>query len=146
MNVTFQHILVPYNGTSGSQKAFKKAVALAELTKSKITVLTCLEERSTFGLFKTKTNKKDFDNEYKLVTQEHVKLKKYSSQHGVSPGFKIIKSNVASHEILEFAEKNKIDLIIMGKKNFATRFEKTHYHSTIEDISKNFQGAILILN
>ena len=146
MRATFQHILVPYNGASGSQKAFKKAVALAELTKSKITVLTCLEERSTFGLFKTKTNKKDFDSEYKLVTQEHVKLKKYSSQYGVSPGFKIIKSTVASHEILEFAEKNKIDLIIMGKKKFVTRFEKTHYHSTIEDISKNFQGAVLILN
>jgi len=34
----------------------------------------------------------------------------------------------------------------MGKKKFTTRFEKTHYHSTIEDISKNFQGAVLILN
>jgi len=76
MSTAFQHILVPYNGTSGSQKAFKKAVALAELTKSKTTVLTRLEERSTFGLFKTKTNKKDFDNEYKLVTQEHGNLKK----------------------------------------------------------------------
>ena len=146
MSVTFQHMLVPYNGTSGSQKAFKKAVALTKLTKSKITVLTCLEERSTFGLFKTKTNKQDFDNEYNLVTQEHIKLKKYSSQHEVSPNFKIIKSNVASHEILEFAEKNNIDLIIMGKKKFATRYEKTHYHSTIEDISKNFQGAVLILS
>ncbi|MDH3764615.1 MAG: universal stress protein [Nitrosopumilus sp.] len=146
MSATFRHMLVPYNGTSGSQKAFKKAVALAQLTKSNITVLTCLEERSTFGLFKTKTNKQDFDNEHKLVTQEHAKLKKYSDQHRVSPGFKIIKSNVASHKILEFAENNNVDLVILGKKKFVTRFEKTYYHSTIEDISKSFQGAVLILN
>ena len=146
MSATFQHMLVPYNGTSGSQKAFKKAVALAQLTTSKITILTCMEERSTFGLFKTKTNKQDFDDERKLVTEEHAKLKKYSEQNGVSPGFKIIKSNVASQDILEFAEKNNVDLIILGKKKFVTRFEKTHYHSTIEDISKSFQGAVLILN
>ena len=27
MSKTFQHILVPYNGTSGSEKAFKKSIA-----------------------------------------------------------------------------------------------------------------------
>ena len=29
MAKTFEHILVPYNGTTGSEKAFRKAISLA---------------------------------------------------------------------------------------------------------------------
>ena len=146
MSVIFKHILVPYNGTPGSQKAFKKAIALAQLTKSKITILTCLEERSTFGLFKTKTNKQDFEKEYKLVTQEHLGLEKYAKEHNVSSGFKIVKNNMPSHVILEFADKHDVDLIVKRKKKLVIRYEKTHYHSTVEDVSKNSDCAILIIN
>jgi len=145
MSQIFEHMLVPYNGCPGSQKAFKKAVALAELTKSKITILTCLESRSTFGLFKTKTNKQEFEGEHKLVLLEHAKLEKYATGKGVSSNYKIITNNVASEAILEFAEKQNVDLIIMGIKK-RTRYEKTHFPSTIEYVSKNFQGALLILN
>ena len=146
MSNVFKHILVPYNGTPGSQKAFKKAIALTQLTKSKITILTCLEERSTFGLFKTKTNKQDFEKECKLVTQEHLGLEKYAKGYDISPVFKIVKNNMASYAILEFADKHDVDLIIMGKKKPATRYEKVHYHSTVEDVSKNSDCSILIIN
>ena len=53
MTKTFDHILVPYNGTAGSEKAFRKAIYLASFIQAKITILTCLEERPTFGFFKT---------------------------------------------------------------------------------------------
>ena len=49
MKEIFKNILIPYNGCKGSQKAFKKAIKLAQLTQSKITVLTCVEGRSVFG-------------------------------------------------------------------------------------------------
>jgi len=54
MSKTFEQILVPYNGTTGSEKAFKKAISLASSINAKITIITCLEERNTFGFFKTK--------------------------------------------------------------------------------------------
>jgi len=145
MTKTFVHILVPYNGCPGSQKAFKKAVALTQLTKSKLTILTCVEDRTTFGLFKTKTNKEEFEKERKLVTQEHAKLEKYAKNYDVLPLFKITQSNMPAQDILEFATKHNVDLIVMGMKN-RTRYEKMHYPSTVEDVSKNFQGGILILN
>ncbi|HUU47835.1 MAG TPA: hypothetical protein VMW55_03530 [Nitrosopumilaceae archaeon] len=44
--------MVPYNVTPGSQKAFKKAVALSETLQTKVTILTCLEECPTFGFLK----------------------------------------------------------------------------------------------
>ena len=141
----FKNILLPYNGTKGSQKAFKKAVTLAQLTKSKLTILTCLEECSTFGLFKTKANRQNFERERKHVILEHAKLDEYAKKHRVSPSFKIIKSSIASRTILEYAEKHKTDLIVLGRKKM-TRYEKIHFPSTIEDISKNFDGALLIIN
>lgn len=145
MTEIFEHILVPYNGCPGSQKAFKKAVELSQLTKSKLTILTCMEDRATFGLFKTKTNKEEFEKEQKLVIQEHAKLEKYAKKFNVSPIFKITKSNNPSQNILGFAEKHDVNLIVMGIKN-RTRYEKMHYPSTVEEVSKNFKNAILILN
>ena len=145
MNKVFKHILVPYNGCPGSQKAFKKAVELAQLAKSKLTILTCMEDKATFGLFKTKTNKEEFEKERKLVTQEHANLEKYAKNLDVLPIFKITKSSMPAQDILEFATKHDVDLIVMGMRN-RTRYEKTHYPSTIEDVSKNFQNGILILN
>jgi len=146
MSKIFEHILIPYNGASGSLKAFKKAVELVQITNAKITVFTCLEERSTFGLFKTKTNKQEYENEYNLVTQKHIELEKYAKKHNVLPIFKIIKNNQPSEAILEFSEKHKVDLIIMGKTKHVSHYEKMHYTSTIENVSKNFSAAILILN
>lgn len=145
MSLLFEHILIPYNGCTGSQKAFKKAITLAKLTKSKITILTCLESRSMFGLFKTKTSKQEFEEEHKLVSLEHAKLGKYAKKNDISLNFRIITNNIAHDAILEFAEKQNVDLIVMGM-NKRTRYEKIHFPSTMEYISKNFQGALLILN
>ena len=63
MTKIFEHILVPYNGTAGSEKAFRKAISLAETIQAKIMLLTCLEERPTFGFFKTKASKREFEKE-----------------------------------------------------------------------------------
>ena len=136
---------MPYNGCAGSQKSFKKAIGLAKVIEAKITILTCLEDRSTFGLFKSKTDKKELEKERKIVEREHLKLEKDAEKHNVLLNFKIIKSNEPAHTILEYAEKHNIDLIVMGMRH-KTKYEKMHYPSTIQDVSKNFDGAILILN
>ena len=66
MSKNFENILVPYNGTAGSEKAFKKAISLAHSINAKITIITCLEERNTFGFFKTKTSKQEFESTAKV--------------------------------------------------------------------------------
>ncbi|MCV0393156.1 MAG: universal stress protein [Nitrosopumilus sp.] len=145
MSKNFEEILVPFNGTDGSQKAFKKAVAIAGLEKSKITILTCIEERATFGLFKTKTNKQEFEKEKSQIKSEHDKLQEYAKKSDVSVNSEIIISDRPALTILEYADKHNVDIIILGKRKL-TKFEKIHFPSTIEDIVKNFHGAVLILN
>ena len=141
----FEHILVPYNGTSGSQKAFKKAIGLSQLTNAKITVLTCLEERPTFGFFKTKTSKQEFEKERKLVEKQHLELEKLAKKHDISFSSKTVKNGLASMKILEFTKKHDVDLIIMTKTKLSSTYEKMYYQSTIENVFRNSHCPILIL-
>ena len=145
MSKTFENILVPYNGTTSSEKAFRKAISLASAIEAKITVLTCLEERSTFGFFKTKTSKQEFEKERKLVEKQHLKLKKFAKDHNVSCGSKIVKNGLASTKILEFAKQHNVDLIIATKTKLSSHYEKQHYHSTIENVFRNAPCPILVL-
>lgn len=141
----FENILVPYNGTSGSEKAFRKAISLAFLIQAKITILTCLEERPTFGFFKTKTSKQEFEKEHKVIEEEHLKLEKFAKEHDVLCNFKILKNGLPSTKILEFAKQHNIDLIITSKTKHASHIEKQHYHSTVENMFRNAPCPILIL-
>ncbi|MCH9657993.1 universal stress protein [archaeon] len=145
MTKIFEHILIPYNGTSGSNKSFRKAVLLAPVTHAKITVLTCLEERPTFGFFKTKTSKQEFEKESKKIEKQHMQLEKYSRDHDVSFSSKIVKNGLASVKILEFARQYDVDLIVMTKTKLTSRYEKQHYQSTIENVFRNAHCPILIL-
>ena len=145
MNKIFKHILVPYNGTPGSQKAFKKAVALAENIQAKVTILTCLEERPTFGFFKTKTSRQEFEKESKLVEKQQIEMKNFAKEHIVSCDSKIIKNGIASTKILEFANQHNVDLIITTRTKLSSHYEKQHYHSTVENMFRNSPCPILIL-
>lgn len=145
MNIIFEHILVPYNGNSGSEKAFGKALSLAISIGAKITILTCLEERHTFGFFKTKTSKQEFEKESRLVETQHQKLKKLAKEHDVPYDSKIVKNGLASIKILEFANKHNVGLIVMTKTKLGSYYEKQHYHSTVENVFRNAPCPILIL-
>ena len=145
MTSLFEHILVPYNGTAGSEKAFRKAISLASSTNAKVTILTCLEERSTFGFFKTKTSKLEFEKERKLVEKQHLKLEKFAKEHAVLCDSKIVKGGLASTKILEFAKQHHMDLIMTTRTKLSSRYEKQHYHSTVENMFRNTPCPILIL-
>ena len=145
MSNIFENILVPYNGTAGSEKAFKKAISLARSTSAKITIITCLEERNTFGFFKTKTSKREFEKETKAVEKQHQKLEEFAKVHGITCGSKIVKNGLPSTRILEFAKQHKMDLIITTRTKMSSRMEKQHYQSTVENMFRNSPCAILIL-
>ena len=145
MTRVFEHILVPYNGTGGSNKSFRKAVSLAALTDAKVTILTCLEERPTFGFFKTKTSKQEFEKEQRSVEKQHRVLEKFASNYRVICKSKIVKDGFASKSILEFAKKHHVDLVIMTKTKISSSYEKRHYQSTIENVLRNAVCPTLVL-
>ena len=145
MNKIFENILVPYNGTAGSEKAFKKAISLSQSINAKITIITCLEERNTFGFFKTKTSKQEFEKETKAVEKQHIKLEKFAKDHDISCSSKIVKNGLPSTRILEYAKQHKVDLIITTRTKLSSQIEKQHYQSTVENMFRNSPCPILIL-
>ena len=142
----FEHILIPYNGTSESAKSFKKAVAMASLFNAKISILTCIERRSLFALFKKKTKKEELDKEQEFVQREHKEMLEYARKQEVEASAKILRADYVSNEILEFAEQNEIDLIVLSKKKFTLEAEKMHYHSTLEGVTKNATCSVMIVH
>lgn len=142
---SFEYILIPYNGTPGSHKAFRKAISLASSINARIAVLTCLEERPTFGFFKTKTSKQEFEKENKEIEKQHLELEKLAQKHNIPFSSKIVKNGMASVKILEFVKQYDIDLIIMAKTKLSSSYEKQHYQSTIENVFRNAHCPILIL-
>jgi nucleotide-binding universal stress UspA family protein len=145
MSKTFQHILVPYNGTQGSEKAFRKSISLAQSIQAKVTIITCLEERPKFGFFKTKTSKQEFEKERKAIEQHHLQLIKFAKEHDIPCESKIAKNGLASTRILEFAQHHDVDLIIMSKTKIFSHYEKQHHYSTVENVFRNAHCPILIL-
>ena len=141
----FERVLFPYKGTTAEEKPFKQTIKLASSIGAKVTILTCLEERHVFGVFKTKTSKREFEREYEAVKKSHYYMKQYAQEHYVTCYSKIIKGGLPSIKILEFAKKHNTELIVLTKTTLSSHYEKLHHHSTVENVSKNATCPILIL-
>ncbi len=142
---SYQNILVPFNGTPASHKAFRKAVSIAEASGADITILTCIEERPTFGFFKTKTSMSEFEKEKKIVEKQQAELDSYAAKKSINCKLKIIKHSMASQVILSYVRQHDIDLVVMGKNKITTVAERTVYHSTIENVFRNVRCSLLIV-
>lgn len=137
--------MFPYKGTTAEEKTFKQTIKLASSIGAKITILTCLEERHTFGFFKTKTSKREFEREYDTVKKHHEHMQQYATEHNITCDSKIIKDGLPSIKILEFAKKHNTELIILTKTTLSSHYEKLHHHSTVENVYKNANCALLIM-
>ena len=69
-------ILVPYDATPSSEKAIKKVFSLIENENSMVVLLTCIRDKATFGFFKTKSDKKEIEQEKNKAKKHHEIIKK----------------------------------------------------------------------
>lgn len=124
-NVTFSKILVAVDGSSHSMKAVDCAISLAKSQRSDIHAISVYTV-SYFGLhavtdkmFIQNLNKQIKIHEGYLVQvkakadKNNVRFKPHLIEGGTNTGIEIIK----------FAEKNGIDLIVMGSRGH-TKFKK----------------------
>ncbi|KFM20397.1 Universal stress protein [Marine Group I thaumarchaeote SCGC AAA799-P11] len=129
-------ILIPYDATPSSKRAVKKIFPLIEKHGSKIIFLSCIHDKATFGFFKTKSDKKEIERERKTIQKYHEQLKKEADSFDIPSSSKIIKSNLESHSIIEYAKEQKVDLIVMSKSKLGTHAEKMYYNSTVDAVFK----------
>ena len=106
-----KHILVPIGFSDQSLIALEQAVQVAKVLKAKVTLISVIEESNTFfGLMddkeKVETMKKQVD----------IKLKELTDQYkGSGLSFATaVRSGSVYHDVVDFAEKNDVNLIVMG--------------------------------
>ncbi|MFQ5475506.1 MAG: universal stress protein [Nitrosopumilus sp.] len=107
----FEKILVPYDNSANAELALKKALALASLTKSTITVVHVIAYHSAMA---------KIVEPYKETIIAHVKnfLQKVE-QNALKKHIKIEKKILygnPAEELLNLMKKKKFDLVIMGKR------------------------------
>lgn len=138
-------ILIPYDGTPSSVNAVKKVFPLIEKQGSRIIFLSCVHDKATFGFFKTKSDKKEIEQEKRKIEKYHEQLKKEAEQFGIPSRSKIIKSDLESRSIIDFAKDQKVDLIVMSKSKLGTHAEKLYYNSTVDAVFKNAPCPLLYI-
>jgi nucleotide-binding universal stress UspA family protein len=119
-------ILVPVDGSDYSMEAVKVAVQYAKATKADINLMTVTPFISGLDL-EISAGAMDKLNEGMKARGEEVLAKAQGilKAEGVASNTIIASSVSAADEIIGFAEKEKVDLIIIGSKGLggkATRF------------------------
>jgi nucleotide-binding universal stress UspA family protein len=136
MRQNITQILLPYDGTKSSERAFRYALRLAKTHQAKLLTLTCIKDQATFGFFKLKSEKKKMQKQKENAEKIIEDLKKQARYFGVSIKSKIVKCEIISKEIVDYAKKQDVDIIAMSKTKYGTAAEKIYSESTVDRVFK----------
>lgn len=121
----FESILVPYNATPGAERGLKAAIELAKRIDGQITLLTCIENQSILSFFKKMKNEK-FDQQKKIIESELKKIESKIKELKKPVKHIVMKSSFAPSTIVDYVEKNNIDLVIIGQTKLIGTEGKYH--------------------
>ncbi len=114
MSIETKHILVALDDAGESKKGMEKAIYIAKLSGAKITGVNVITVAPT--LVSTVTNYRDYLTK---KSQEMLdSIKESCEKQGIQFASKILDGSPAS-KIAEFAEEEKVDLVIVGSKGLS---------------------------
>ena len=141
----FQNILVPFDLSTQSTRAFKVALDIAKNYNSKITLLTCLEGDAWQHKFYDSRADAELLKKQKKVTEKYLeKLESLADKNKVTIKSQIIKSKSVVNDIVTFAKSRKHDLIVIGSHG-RTGFDKVLLGSVANGVSQKTSCPILIV-
>jgi nucleotide-binding universal stress UspA family protein len=142
-----KHILVPYEPSPVSYKAFKTALSIAKKNNSKVSVIMVFKHDYVYYAV---------GNPFFHITAEHIeawllskdfkKMIKEAKSSNIEIWTDIDFSSSVDKGIMEFAKKNKVDLIVMGHRG-RKGWKKTILGSISEKVERrNPPCKVLIVN
>ncbi len=142
----FKNILVPYDGSDCSLRAFKIATEIAKKFNSKLTAITVIPKfyhtRSLYALLnyeKTLVNKQRDSANTALS-----KIRTTAKKQGIDVVIDILESNSVIKQIVSFAKSKKVDLIIMGTHGL-TGLDKLILGSVANGVSHRVNCSIFLV-
>ena len=141
----FQNILIPFDLSNQSTRAFKVALDLATKYNSKLTLLTCIDVGAWHHkYYDSRSDSALVKNQSKVAKKYLEKLESLAAKNNVSIKTQIIKSKSVSNDIVIFAKSRKHDLIVIGSHS-RTGFDKLLLGSVANGVSQKSKCPVLIV-
>ena len=145
MTQKIHQILVPFVGTYGSKKAFSKILDIARKNNAKIHLLTCLKEKVSYGFFKSQSDKTHLKKQKDGATSKNSKWKILAQKFNIPVRTKIVRCDIASKTIIDYAKEHEIDLIAMTRILPKSRADKIYLEETTRSVFDNSSCSFLYL-
>ena len=137
-------ILVPFDGSEFSQKAFEKGLDIAEKFESNLIVLTVIQSKifDSTGMSLERVQEIQ-DEEEDVATTLLKKLESQANAKNVSFSMEIIHNPSTPDGITVFAESNNVDLIVIGSHG-RTGFRKLVLGSVANGVLSHAKCPVLV--
>ncbi|OFU52884.1 universal stress protein [Aerococcus sp. HMSC10H05] len=143
MSVTaYNKILIPVDGSDASYRAFREALSIAKRNNSELVLLNVLDDFVRLGNPDASTRLyNDLREDALSVLESYEAEAKEAGLEHVS--LEIIKGD-ARYGIVEFAEKIKADLVVVGATGKGA-IERAMMGSVSEYVVRNMQSHVLVI-
>lgn len=148
-NTKFKNILVPLDGSEYSIKALEYASIMAKGFNSKLIALYILPSSIRYNLFLNKENSKINSPFNQIIQVSYIEAHKWLKDMTNKINIEIVTEVIIADEsivseIIEFAERENIDLIIMGTRG-RTGFKKLLLGSVASGVVNFAHCPVLVI-
>ena len=109
-----KNILVPFDNSSFSKRAFNTALGIAQKYDSTINVVSCIDVLTTRWFGKTNYENILLKLAQKQLHKEIISLQKKAQKKDVQFNYKILETSSIVRTLLSFTKTKNIDLIVIG--------------------------------
>ncbi len=115
----FSHILVAYDGSDNSKRALNVAIELASKYSAKLDVVEVVDSTIFAGAGIAPVPAEVIESVYNKAKGDVEEAKKQAASKGVNAEGVVLEGEPAG-AILDYATKNKVDLIVTGSRGLST--------------------------
>jgi len=138
-------ILVAYDASGFSNRAFKSALDIAEPNKTKITLVTVITGiyQPSIG-FSMKFNKELMKKQDKAIKKLFANLQNAANKKGVHLSLRILHNPSVSKAIQNYVNHHKFDLIVIGSHG-RTGINKVILGSVANDVAHKVKIPVMVV-
>ncbi len=140
----FKNILVPYDATSFSSRAFQKALDIAKKDGSKITIFTVIEGEYSAVTGYSKINSQVIKKQQSAAKKFIYKLESAAKNSNVPMSVKIKQGTSIVKEIINVAKSRKSDLIVIGSHG-RTGLNKLILGSVANGVAQQAKCSVMVV-
>lgn len=146
--MSYQHILVPVDGSEISMAAVKHAVDLAKLHQSKISFISLITEDpfNNADFYSVGSSiMKEYFQQAKANAQEALRLaQEIAHVADLTSITQVVEGNVSAEQVVDYATHHHIDLIVVGSHG-RKGFKKMMLGSFAQDVLASAHLPVLVI-